>query len=172
MSMDIIYDPMTPEEFEEFKKNAYSPHEGGQIGVIQEKLGGVGSAAQTDPTYDNYQNFNGRDAFSANVAFASSSQEEKKSEPKFISGGFDEGENEKPNDDYKKLKSNTGKFEEISSHDLSTPMGLDDYGADGYLNHMHIRYEGGDDGESYITGPDSDITFLDIIQPTVLPGHE
>ena len=47
----------------------------------------------------------------------------------------------------------------------------EDYGADGYLNHLHINYWGGDDGQSYLTGPESDITFLDIIQPTLLEGH-
>ena len=50
-------------------------------------------------------------------------------------------------------------------------MSSDEYGKDGYLNHMHINYDGGDDGESYFTGPDSDISFLDIITPMSFEGH-
>jgi len=58
-----------------------------------------------------------------------------------------------------------------SSKSFTSPLSADQYGRDGYLNHMHINYRGGDDGESYYTGPSSDITFLDIINPMWLEGH-
>lgn len=72
------------------------------------------------------------------------------------------------NFDTPELKSNTGNFELVDTIDESEDekhITSEDYGVNGYLNHMHINYQGGDHGESYFTGPDSDITFLDIIRP-------
>ena len=80
---------------------------------------------------------------------------------------------EKFNENYKRLKTG-GKV--LNPYDTSKqpalPLSADQYGRDGYMNHMHINYNGGDDGESYYTGPDSDITFLDIITPLALEGDK
>ena len=85
---------------------------------------------------------------------------------------FNSTENsEKFNDNYKKLKSGGKSLQLDSSRASTLPLSADQYGRAGYLNHMHINYRGGDDGESYYTGPDSDITFLDIINPFWLEVH-
>jgi hypothetical protein len=75
------------------------------------------------------------------------------------------------NDNYKKLKTGGKQFSPDQIKAPVLPLSADQYGRDGYLNHMHINYRGGDDGESYNTGPNSDITFLDIINPLLLEGH-
>ena len=50
-------------------------------------------------------------------------------------------------------------------HDYGYPLKEYMYAEDGYLNTNNLFYEGGDDGESFFTGPDSDVSFLDIIYP-------
>lgn len=79
---------------------------------------------------------------------------------------------QKFNEDYKRLKTGGKTLTPYdSSRSPMLPLSADQYGRDGYLNHMNIKYSGGDDGESYFTGPESDITFMDIITPLALEGH-
>lgn len=118
------------------------------------------------PSYENFSNMNmGQTSHPSTLpsGFSTGSQVEKR-EP--ISGGFPERE--------VKPTSNGYILEEVEPESPTTDRETfedADYGRNGYLNHMNINYDGGDDGESYFTGPDSDITFMDIIEPTVLEGH-
>lgn len=68
-----------------------------------------------------------------------------------------------------RLKSTTGVFEEIETpapHNYWESMSEEEYGKDGYYhNDDDIKpYKGGEDGESYYTSADSDLTYLDVIQ--------
>ena len=39
------------------------------------------------------------------------------------------------------------------------------YAEDGFLNVNDLYYDGGDDGETYFAGPNTDVSFLDVIHP-------
>jgi hypothetical protein len=90
-----------------------------------------------------------------------------------MQGGFPGQQLPDFDEQYQKFQPNGFAIAQVvpdSSTDFSS-ISAENYGNDGYLNHMHINYDGGDNGESYFTGPDSDITFMDIITPMVLEGH-
>ena len=161
MKIDIVYDPIPPDQVDQFMANAF---------------GGKQPNYQSQPAPSNYApqpNYN--------YATQSSSQDSSYQQPQpkapstVMEGGFPVQEIPHVEENIKKLNDNGYVFQEIvpdPKHDYYYPMGIEDYGKDGFFNHMHLDYEGGDDGESYFTGPDSDVTFLDIIQPMSLGGHD